>query len=289
MLRQGHFRTVSPMTDTSVHSPHHCTPVPTVSDPSRRRGAHPLVASTKANTGPVAHIIVEWDRLCRRPAVLRTVNGWEFIGEPIDHLDELLERCGFGRPATDDDGDRMLWHLVARAATDELAARIVLHRMLPALMAIARRRGRIHPDGPYAAMDEVLTCAWIVIRTYPCERRPRKVAANIARDAEYMAFVRNGRLRASSETPVAHGAFEQPETSSMPEPIDELNAVLSDAAQAGVDSHHIELLQMLSTHSTDEIAALQGVSSRTIRNYRRRALDEIRALVDSEVITPMEN
>ena len=252
---------------------------------SRRRGAHPLVASTKANTGPVAHIIVEWDRLCRRPAVLRTVNGWEFIGEPIEHLDELLERCGFGRPTTDNDGDRMLWHLVARAATDELAARIVLHRMLPALMAIARRRGRIHPDGPYAAMDEVLTCAWIVIRTYPCDRRPTKVASNIARDAEYMAFVRSGRLRSASETPVAHSAIDLADSPTMPEPLDELNEVLHDAAEAGVAAHHIALLRQLTTSSTEEIADAHGVSARTIRNHRRRALNEVRALVDSEVVS----
>ena len=282
------------MTDTSLHPTHLLPtdtgadePIATVSDISRRRGAQPLVASTKGNTGPVAHIIVEWDRLCRRPAVLRTVNGWEFIGEPIEHLDQLLERCGFGRPTTDDDGDRMLWHLVARAATDELAARIVLHRMLPALMAIARRRGRIHRDGTYAAMDEVLTCAWIVIRTYPCDRRPRKVASNIARDTEYMAFVRTGRLRASTETPVAHGAFEQPDAGSIPEPAEELAAVLIDAEHAGVAAHHIELLRALSVDTTDEIAARQGVSSRTIRNHRRRALDEVRALVEREVISPM--
>lgn len=238
--------------------------------------AEPLVRADLSRRGPVGRVVTEWARLCRRPAVLRTVNSWDFIDPPVGHLDDVLVRCGFGRPANDSDGDKILWHLATLARTDDIAARIVLHRILPALMSIARRRGRIHPQGPYAAMEELLTTAWIVIRTYPSERRPRKVAANLVRDCEYHAFVRTQRLRRAEETPTDMLAIVAQETSEL-DPADELAELLADAQQAGVDEHDIMLLRAFAAGGTsNELAVELGVSPRTVRNWRLRAIDAVR-------------
>ena len=236
----------------------------------------PLVRADFSRRGPVGRVVTEWARLCRRPAVLRTVNGWDFIDPPVAHLDDVLVRCGFGRPADDSDGDKVLWHLVTKARTDEVAARIVLHRILPALMSIARRRGRIHPQGPYAAMEELLATAWIVIRTYPSERRPRKVAANLVRDCEYHAFVRTQRLRRADETPTDTLAIVAQQDQDR-DPADELAEILADAHRAGVDEHDIMLLRALAAGGTSgELAVELGVSPRTVRNWRLRAIDAVR-------------
>ena len=236
----------------------------------------PLVRADLTGRGPVGRVVAEWARLARRPAVLRTVNGWSFIDPPVAHLDDVLERAGFGRPTTDSEGGKILWHLADLARTDELAARIVLHRILPALMSIARRRGRIHPKGPYAAMEELLTTAWIVIRTYPSHRRPRKVAANLVRDCEYHAFVRTQRLRRPDETPVEGiGVVAQPVADT--DPAEELAELLADARDAGVAEQDITLLQALAAGgTTKDLAIVLGVSPRTVRNWRLRAIDAVR-------------
>lgn len=236
----------------------------------------PLVRADLSKRGPVGRVVAEWSRLCRRPDALDHVNSWTFIDPPVSHLDEVLVRSGFGGATTDSVGDRVLWHLADLSRTDELAARIVLHRILPALMSIARRRGRIHPQGPYAAMEELLTTAWSVIRTYPSERRPRKVAANLVRDCEYHAFVRPQRLRRAEEIP-----FEQMGTIAAtpgdPEPADELTEVLADALAAGVNGRDIDLLRALADgRSSTELALELGVSPRTVRNWRLRAIEAVR-------------
>lgn len=264
-------------------SPTHTDPSPhNAPDPDSPAPRHrdPLVRSVVRGRGPASHMVAEWERLSRSRSVLRHVNSWGFLGGPVAHLDEALERCGFGRPVDDSEADHVFWLLVREAAHDELAARVALHRVLPAVMAVAKRRGRIHPQGPYAAMGELLTTAWEVIRTYPCERRPRKVAANIVRDIEYFTYVRSARLKRVTEVCVEsdHGFGAAPEQ--QPTSAEELDDVLRDAALAGLEPEYLSLLRRYAAgESTQTIAASLGMSPRTLRNRRRAALDAVRRLV----------
>lgn len=243
-----------------------------------------LVWST-TSSGPGRQIIDEWARLAHRPAVLRRVNSWDFLPQPVEHLDQLLELCGFGRAVDDAAGDNMLWHVVRLAEHDELAARVALHRVMPALMAVARRRGKIMKGGMSAAMSEIVASAWMVIRQFPHERRRHKIASNIVRDAEYFAFVREARLvrvqEVNVENDVLTWLFDDKAESINEMTFDEL---LCAAAERGVEPKHIELLAKLGAgiHGHD-IAEEWGVSARTVRNYRRAAIDAVReALLVSE-------
>ena len=239
-----------------------------------------LVWST-ITTGPARDMINEWERLRRRPATLRHVNHWDFVPHPIADLDEMLELAGFGRAIDDVAGDSMLWHLVREAEHDDIAARIVLHRILPPLMAMAKRRGRVVHGGAHTAMVDVLATAWFVIRQYPHHRRHHKVAANLVRDIEYNAFVRHHRLRHVDEHQVGDEVLYQlMENTGVS--YEGLAIVLQDAQDMGVDEKHIALLQKFSEGKrNEEVAQLMGISSRTVRNYKRSAIIAIQEAYDA--------
>jgi len=225
-----------------------------------------------------SRLIAQWQSLAEAPGTLRRVNAWGLPGGPVAHLDELLVRAGFGTHARDADGDRVLWMLVRRASHDELAARIVLQRILPPLLAIARRRGRIVRGGVQVALDDVLAAAWGVIRDYPWHRRRAKVAANLVRDCEYVAFVRDAR-RGPQTVPLA------PQTAARlvaPEHVDDAGIVLArliaEGRRAGLDGEDLEVLRALARgEDIDSIAVRLGISQRTARTRRARAISELRA------------
>jgi hypothetical protein len=252
------------------------TPHPDQYDnPDNPSGA--LVWST-ATSGPGRQIIDEWARLTRRPAVLRTVNQWEFLPRPARDLDDLLMLCGFGTAVDDAEGDHVLWNIVRLAQTDELAARVTLQRIMPSLLSIARRRGRMSSSGINGALSDAITTAWIVIREFPHDRRHNKIAANLVRDTEYYAFVRDARLKRVEEAQIGDEMISQlpsPEAPLSPEM--ELDEVLIDAQELGVNNDHIEFLSLIGSgiHSHD-LAYELGVSPRTIRNHKRRAIDAVR-------------
>ena len=263
--------------DTTRHTDTQNTPEP----------GRPLVF-TQIETGPVRDLLNEWERIAGRRRTLQQVNSWPFIPHEITHLDEVLVLAGFGKAYNDDEGDRFLYALVRQAEHDDLAALIVVHRVLPAIMSIAARRGRIHPGGGTGAMNDLLGHAWIVVRTYPLERRPRKVAANIALDIEYHTFVRPYRLKRVDSVAIAPDIMcqivqdDHEENSarnrrfSAQESADELDAILEDATTGGVAAHHMILLRRLASGETgDEIARHEGVSPRTIRTRRRAAIDAV--------------
>ena len=153
----------------------------------------------KVRCNPVTLLQKEWDRLRHCPRSLRTVNSWGLADRPFHNLDEVLKAAGYLGARCDTSADWVLADIVRRAATDQLAARIVLQRVFPPMLAIGRRRGKMHRTGFDDAFSLVLSHGWEIIRTYPIDRRPTKIAANIVRDIEYFAFVRRERRRPKHE------------------------------------------------------------------------------------------
>ncbi len=241
----------------------------------------PLVWST-VSTGPARDIIDEWERIRTRRPTLAKVNAWPFMPMAVDDLDRVLELCGFGRAVDDREGDRLLWHVVREATTCDVAARIVLHRILPALMAMAKRRGRLVRGGMDAAMTDILATAWCVIREYPHHRRHDKVAANLVRDTEYHTFVRHHRLRHVDETQVGDEVLHRFIEAHTGNPDDDVQEMLRDAEEMGVEQRHIDLLRQFANGRTnDDVAADLGVSTRTVRNHKRHAVEAVRSAYDT--------
>ena len=90
----------------------------------------------------------------------------------------------------------MLRRLVIRAADDELAARIVLQRVLPGLLALVRRRQSRFGDD---MLEHLVAAAWIAIRTFAPNRRPACMAAALIGEADHACFCRPGRRRSTTE------------------------------------------------------------------------------------------
>lgn len=153
---------------------------------------------SQRTNSPVSKLVKEWQLISSRHNEVDVVNSWKLPGGKVANLDQVLVRAGFNTARDDSRGDSYLWLLVKRASDEELAARIVLQRILPPLVAIARRRGQIIDGGIDAAIAEVLPTAWTVIRQYPWHRRPNKVASNLVLDSEYFAFVQANRTKNKS-------------------------------------------------------------------------------------------
>lgn len=237
---------------------------------------------------PLAAAFVEdWQRLTESAAVRSRVVAWQLddeLGGPIEvadrrALDELLVRTGFLSGRADASTDPAMLALVRLAADDDLAARVVLQRLLPGLVAIARRRA-VQIGSGRQAFDEVTAAAWIVIRCYRCDRRPRNVAANLLRDAEYQAFVRQRRLRSSTEQLglLADSSPTEPVAAEGdPEPTEEIADLLALARRQGVADGDLEFVDAwLAGLDTVALAAKFEICERTVRNRRRQIVHRLR-------------
>ena len=233
---------------------------------------HPTGKSTTVRT-----LVQEWSALSNAPTTLRRVNGWGLPGKRVTNLDEVLIRAGFGLEATDSVGDQYLFKLVIRAANDELATRIVLQRLLPPLISIAARRGKLTRGGFDEALTDTVAQAWIQIRTYPINKRPIKIASNLVRDSEYFAFVRDSRLK---QLAVAWGddvidMIPTPETQLNPE--EELANLLAEVEKWNLGTRSRSVLKQLAEgKSFRSIATDAGVNIRTVHGWRSTAINELR-------------
>lgn len=257
-----------------------------VSLPVRGAADHRPMSSTNT-TSPapsrslVARLDREWRVLTRRPAVLARAEGWQ-LGVPFRSLDDIVGATGFwahrddrvtaGQSAAT--GDEVLAALLAVARGDDVAARVVLQRLLPGIVANARRWAR-RAGGEREALDELVAAAWTVVRTFPVERRPRHLAANLLRDTEYHAFIRPTRRMAVLELTAPHLMDLPVDPSEREEPGAELAELLGAARSL---TEHDRLLARLLVDGAPmaEMAEVMQVSVRTVANHRDALVHRLR-------------
>lgn len=212
----------------------------------------------------------DWERIHRNPRKVDIARGWSVTTVSFDDLDELLMLAGFGGDSTD---DTVLRALVARAADDELAAQIVLRRILPGLLAVNRRRPR-HLSAE-AGLRELVTAAWITIRTYDPNRQPSSLAAALIDGARYRAF------QAERRRQERHPELPNETLDLQPEPTSDddlmaLRHLLVEARSRGYDSTDLELIRRIVTGtSTAALADELGVTPRAIRYRCTRIASEL--------------
>lgn len=236
----------------------------------------------------------EWRRLRRDDRALRTACSWIGAVRPdgalatiLDDLDDLDDLVAATDRAADPPGDRpggrrgdeILLELVALARHHQLAGRIVLQRILPGLLSRSSRYSEFQVG--HGTADIVVASAWLVIHTYDHERRPRQVAAALISDAVFSAFRQPYRRRAATEQlrPI-ESWIRVPAAEPPAPPIEEFATVVAEARRHGVDSEHLDLLRdLVRTGSSALVAAELGVTDRTVRNRRLRAVEHVRDAV----------
>jgi len=173
---------------------------------------------------PLAALEAEWRALVRgelraRFRVWRAEDGaLTRFGDP-DALISFLHRRG-----APDAKDAVLLVLLVRAQQEPLAGRVVLQAMLPGLKSLSARLARSVVS--FEELWQILfACLWERIVTYPVERRPSRVAANLLRDTLKRALA---ELKREAD---AQGQL-------LPDvPLDDLDDLLAADAAEGADAH----------------------------------------------------
>jgi hypothetical protein len=185
--------------------------------------------------------------------------------------------------------DALLRALLYRARLEPLAARVVLEALLPGLKRVAERVILDSRD-----RDELwsllLACAWEQIRTYPLERRPSRIAANLLLDTRRKTLDQFLRERARPRSrPDGNGAgrarqraVEQREaaaslsaaSSARQQVHGDVDALLATAVEAGAISR--EEAELIARTRIDgvalhELAAAASVAYHTLNVRRIRA------------------
>ncbi len=240
-----------------------------------------IVAHSVPSRCPLAvRLQREWLALSQRRAVVRRAHSWG-LGLSFSSLDDLLAATGHRAvgataPVEELPAEVVLAGLVRAARTDDLAARVLLQRLLPGLVAAARRWERRHGTAT-DAFDEVVAAAWVVVREYPYERRPHHLVANLLRDAEYHAFIRP-RRRLVVHVPVATDRLDRPVDHERLDPLRELADVVACTPLLTAHEHEL-LVLLLSGRTTLDIAAELHVSERTVRAHRESMVGRMREAI----------
>jgi hypothetical protein len=225
----------------------------------------------------------EWVHLRTSRRALRTARAWALrypdhpLTDVVSELDDLEQlRRATQRTNQPQRDDAILLALVELSHTDELAGRIVLQHLLPALIVHARRYRSFQDRTDPIAL--VVPAAWLAIRTFDVDRRRHHVASSLISDAVFQAFRRPLRARSATEKVLAPGDFAgSPSPDGPGDALVEFVTVLRDAQGAGVSTVDLDLLrQLVRVGSPGIVAEQRNVTPRTIRNHRDRAIDHVR-------------
>lgn len=263
---------------------------PHLHGPGMTVSTHPVRPRTTAGPAARRHsartrLDHDWHRLRRDPDALAHVAGWEVVRFPIEDLDQLLDLTGRGRHV-DPAAEAVVRRLLLLGRDDDLAARVLLQRLVPGLLALVRKWGSRH--GSVGLFEELLAGAWIVVRTFDPARRPACHVAALLRGAEHQALTGALRPRRHTTLSTAPASLDRCEdevravggaSTGGTSAFDTVTEVLRDARDAGLPAEDLDLLVRLATaDEQSHVAAALGVTTRTVRNRRDATVDRLHAL-----------
>ena len=225
-----------------------------------------------------AQLEQEWNHIVSDPNALKELTKWSFDGGCFNEFNELLRATGFGCVEVAG-SESLLRQLVALAGHDRLAARVVLQRVLPGLVAAVRLRNR--QMTPEVALSELIAAAWIVITTYDDRRNPGSVAAAIIDSSVYRAFKIERNQRSSEPLENVERVLAHSDSDAFTE-LAELREVLSEAERLGMSKDDIRLVFSVATGtSTETLAKEIGITSRAVRYRCQRLFNELAVIAQT--------
>ena len=141
----------------------------------------------------------EWQHLVSSPAASAALARWGRLEPAVDgwaDLDSL--RAAVHDRGDLERGDQILAALARLAAvtghSDVLAARVILQLLVPGAIRLGQSLAAMIGD-PAASEAAVFAELTILIRTYPWQRRPRRIAANLLLDCRQRLIRHHHRAR----------------------------------------------------------------------------------------------
>ncbi|HVM40054.1 MAG TPA: hypothetical protein VM618_04645 [Acidimicrobiia bacterium] len=227
----------------------------------------------------IEQLDAEWRCLVHSRRGAAALAGWRSDDPAFDFPDlaslvRYVERRDQGPEAA----DAVLAALARRAPTDGMAARTLLQLLLPGCKAMLRG---VHPRDRHERAALVVAVAYDRIRTYPIDRRPRRIAANVLLDTRQ----RVGRTAFVGEPTVPLDAVSERRLATAtgdPEPGAELVRLLGVAVRRGIltaETARLIALTRVAGVPIADVARSEGTSEQTVRRRRLRAEERLRRAV----------
>lgn len=222
----------------------------------------------------------EWRELAGAPEALTALRAWTEEDPVLAPFADLGAAVRFaqqrGHPRQSND---VLSCLVRRAATDGLAARTLLQSVLYGLIRIAvdlRAAAGSHEE----IASVVVAAAYERIRTYPVQRRPDHIAANILLDTRQAVSRNLCRPRVAE---VLRADITQQDAEEGPASATEQLLALIDEAvrmrRLGREDARLIVLTRIADVPIHELAAERGCLPHSLRRRRLRAEHALAAAV----------
>lgn len=219
----------------------------------------------------------EWPTVVRAAAAADVAALWAAEDEvlaPFAAGLDVLVAATEDRAVPPEAKDRVLVALARRAAVDEVAVRTLVQVLLPGARALAHRLGWM--GSPAVCAGLVVPELWVRVRTYPVERRPARVAANVLADVGKVLVGRDGRGLRVELVPLdeVDEADLVAEVAQGHAGAGELLGVLADAVGSGwfpARSARLIAATRVLDVSCAEVAAAEGVAVQSVRRRRQRA------------------
>ncbi|WP_131766595.1 hypothetical protein [Candidatus Protofrankia californiensis] len=232
----------------------------------------------------------DWDRWQHGAQARDALHRWAadpLLAPHTGSIASLLAACGRDRQVPTATADTRLHRLISHACDgDPAAGRVVLERVMPALTVQAARWAARSPMPFSAALTELVASAWLVIATYPVDRRPVKIAANVVRDTVYQihGYVPVlDRLTVTCPQPVERPARLDGRPADTTDPLADLFDVVTDGLAHGVPGPALRTVaEIAAGFSQTEIAARAGITVRGVRARRDRAVRALAAVVAAD-------
>jgi DNA-directed RNA polymerase specialized sigma24 family protein len=220
---------------------------------------------------PVDLFESDWHRELHGPVLAARFHAWQQSEPALAGFDDPASLIRFLRGSgANTEKDKVLRALLVWARQEAIGARVVLEAMLPGLKKLA---GRVLVDAREREelWSVVMACAWERIRTYPVERRPRKVAANLLLDCLHGTLA---TLSAARRDPTAQAVPPSHELEAVPVCEGDVDGLLAHAVTAGAvsrDEAELILSTRIDGEQLSDLARSQGVRFDTLKHRRNRA------------------